>query len=51
MCKFGKYMMKKGNFNMGDKLTYKAAGVDTKEGERAVELMKDHVKRTFSEMF
>ena len=42
-------MMKKGNFNMGDKLTYKDAGVDTKEGGRAVELMKDHVKRTFSE--
>ena len=34
---------------MGDKLTYKDAGVDTKEGGRAVELMKDHVKRTFSE--
>ncbi|MDR0885169.1 MAG: phosphoribosylformylglycinamidine cyclo-ligase [Clostridiales Family XIII bacterium] len=30
-----------------DKLTYKDAGVDTKEGERAVKLMKDHVKRTF----
>ena len=26
------------------KLTYKDAGVDTKEGERAVSLMKDHVK-------
>ncbi|MCQ4636186.1 phosphoribosylformylglycinamidine cyclo-ligase [Anaerovorax odorimutans] len=31
------------------KLTYKDAGVDTKEGERAVSLMKDHVKRTFNE--
>ena len=31
------------------KLTYKDAGVDTKEGGRAVELMKDHVKRTFNE--
>ena len=31
------------------KLTYKDAGVDTKEGERAVTLMKDHVKRTFNE--
>ncbi len=30
------------------KLTYKDAGVDTKEGERAVSLMKEHVKRTFS---
>lgn len=30
------------------KLTYKDAGVDTKEGERAVSLMKDHVKKTFS---
>ena len=34
---------------MDEKLTYKDAGVDTKEGGRAVELMKDHVKRTFSE--
>ena len=34
---------------MSDKLTYKDAGVDTKEGGRAVELMKDHVKRTFNE--
>lgn len=34
---------------MGEKLTYKDAGVDTKEGGRAVELMKDHVKRTFSD--
>lgn len=32
-----------------EKLTYKDAGVDTKEGERAVVLMKDHVKRTFNE--
>ncbi len=31
------------------KMTYKDAGVDTKEGERAVSLMKDHVKRTFNE--
>ncbi len=31
-----------------EKLTYKEAGVDTKEGERAVRLMKDHVKRTFT---
>lgn len=31
------------------KLTYKDAGVDTKEGERAVSLMKDHVKRTFND--
>ena len=28
-------------------ITYKDAGVDTKEGERAVSLMKEHVKRTF----
>ena len=34
---------------MDEKLTYKDAGVDTKEGGRAVELMKDHVKRTFNE--
>ncbi len=34
---------------MGEKLTYKDAGVDTKEGGRAVELMKDHVKRTFDD--
>jgi phosphoribosylformylglycinamidine cyclo-ligase len=32
-----------------DKLTYKDAGVDTKEGERAVSLMKEHVKNTFNE--
>lgn len=32
-----------------EQLTYKDAGVDTKEGERAVVLMKDHVKRTFNE--
>lgn len=31
-----------------EKLTYKDAGVDTKEGERAVSLMKDHVKKTFN---
>lgn len=34
---------------MADKLTYKEAGVDTKEGERAVKLMKEHVKKTFNE--
>jgi len=34
---------------MDEKLTYKAAGVDTKEGEKAVELMKPHVKKTFNE--
>ncbi|QAT43861.1 phosphoribosylformylglycinamidine cyclo-ligase [Aminipila luticellarii] len=34
---------------MESKLTYKDAGVDTKEGERAVELMKPHVKKTFNE--
>lgn len=32
-----------------EKLTYKEAGVDTKEGERAVSLMKTHVKKTFNE--
>lgn len=31
-----------------EKLTYKDAGVDTKEGERAVSLMKEHVKKTFT---
>jgi len=31
------------------KLTYKDAGVDTKEGERAVSLMKRHVRQTFNE--
>lgn len=31
-----------------EKLTYKDAGVDTKEGERAVRLMKDYVKKTFT---
>ena len=30
------------------KLTYKDAGVDTREGERAVSLMKEHVKGTFN---
>jgi phosphoribosylformylglycinamidine cyclo-ligase len=30
-----------------EKITYKSAGVDTKEGERAVSLMKEHVKKTF----
>nr|WP_315020566.1 phosphoribosylformylglycinamidine cyclo-ligase [uncultured Aminipila sp.] len=34
---------------MDTKLTYKDAGVDTKEGERAVDLMKPHVKKTFNE--
>ncbi|MDR0424875.1 MAG: phosphoribosylformylglycinamidine cyclo-ligase [Clostridiales Family XIII bacterium] len=29
------------------RLTYKSAGVDTKEGERAVSLMKEHVKKTY----
>lgn len=33
---------------MNEKLTYKSAGVDTKEGERAVNLMKPHVKKTFN---
>lgn len=32
-----------------EKLTYRQAGVDTKEGERAVSLMKPHVKKTFNE--
>lgn len=31
-----------------EQLTYKEAGVDTKEGEKAVGLMKPHVKRTFN---
>ena len=35
--------------DQGGTLTYKDAGVDTKEGEKAVELMKPHVKRTFNE--
>ncbi|MBR0599166.1 phosphoribosylformylglycinamidine cyclo-ligase [Sinanaerobacter chloroacetimidivorans] len=34
---------------MNEKLTYKDAGVDTKEGEKAVRLMKTHVKKTFNE--
>jgi len=34
---------------MDAKLTYKDAGVDTKEGEKAVELMKPHVKKTWNE--
>ncbi|MCR4668866.1 MAG: phosphoribosylformylglycinamidine cyclo-ligase [Clostridia bacterium] len=34
---------------MDKQLTYKDAGVDTKEGERAVKLMKEHVKATFNE--
>lgn len=33
---------------MTEKITYKDAGVDTKEGERAVNLMKEHVKKTFN---
>ena len=31
------------------KLTYKDAGVDTHEGQRAVSLMKEHVKGTFND--
>ncbi|MEA4921858.1 MAG: phosphoribosylformylglycinamidine cyclo-ligase [Eubacteriaceae bacterium] len=34
---------------MSKNLTYKDAGVDTKEGERAVGLMKEHVKKTFND--
>lgn len=34
---------------MAKTLTYKDAGVDTKEGERAVDLMKEHVKDTMNE--
>ena len=33
---------------MEGKLTYKDAGVDTKEGELAVKLMKEHAKKTFN---
>lgn len=33
---------------MDSRLTYKDAGVDTKEGEKAVDLMKPHVKKTFN---
>jgi len=33
---------------MDAKLTYKDSGVDTKEGEKAVQLMKEHVKKTFN---
>lgn len=33
---------------MREKLTYKDAGVDTKEGEKAVNLMKNHVQKTFN---
>lgn len=32
-----------------NKLTYQEAGVDVKEGARAVELMKKHVKETFND--
>jgi len=32
---------------MKEGLTYKSAGVDTAEGEHAVKLMKEHVKKTF----
>lgn len=32
----------------GSPLTYRDAGVDTKEGERAVSLMKEHVKKRAS---
>lgn len=31
-----------------EKITYKDSGVDTVEGQRAVSLMKDHVKKTFN---
>jgi len=31
-----------------ENLTYSAAGVDTEEGQRAVNLMKEHVRGTFS---
>ncbi len=34
---------------MDKKLTYKDAGVDTKEGEKAVKLMKSHVQKTFND--
>ncbi|MGX8796106.1 phosphoribosylformylglycinamidine cyclo-ligase [Fusibacter sp. JL298sf-3] len=34
---------------MNEKLTYASAGVDVKEGARAVELMKKHVKETFND--
>ncbi|MBE0450430.1 MAG: phosphoribosylformylglycinamidine cyclo-ligase [Clostridia bacterium] len=34
---------------MNDKLTYASAGVDVKEGAKAVELMKKHVKETFND--
>ena len=30
-----------------EKLTYRDAGVDTLEGQRAVSLMKEHVRKTF----
>lgn len=33
---------------MEKRLTYKDAGVDTKEGEKAVSLMKEHVRKTFN---
>lgn len=33
---------------MGMKITYKSAGVDVDEGQRAVQLMKNHVKSTFN---
>lgn len=32
-----------------EKITYKDSGVDTLEGQRAVSLMKDHVKKTFNQ--
>ena len=34
---------------MKEKITYRDAGVDTHEGERAVSLMKEHVKKTFNQ--
>ena len=39
----------RGNNMSEEKLTYKDAGVDTIEGQRAVSLMKDHVKATFND--
>ena len=36
-----------GRFNRMD-ITYKSAGVDVDEGQRAVKLMKEHVKSTFN---
>ncbi|MDR5658594.1 phosphoribosylformylglycinamidine cyclo-ligase [Serpentinicella sp. ANB-PHB4] len=33
---------------MGENITYKSAGVDVEEGQKAVQLMKHHVKSTFN---